>query len=348
MSDNKKIPVDVKTLMQFVPLDALTPQNIQELSKHSYLLEISQGREIFSNGGREHECLFLVEGTIELHDGDKVTALSSDSKLARHAIAANKPRSLSCIAKTDAKLVVLDSDLLDILVTWDQTAGYEVQDISADDDTDWMTSLLQIEIMQQLPAANIQSLFMSLERVPVSTGEYIIRQGDEGDYFYILLEGSCKVLRSSPRTNEDILLAELHPGDSFGEEALISEAKRNASIVMASDGVIMRLAKDKFLELMQAPLQQMISFADAEKMVAAGAVWLDVRMPSEFSNEHYPGAINMPLYFLRKDLGKLDPDRSYIVYCDSGRRSSSAAYLLAQRGYQVGVLQGGMQAAHAA
>ena len=108
------------------------------------------------------------------------------------------------------------------------------------------------------------------------------------------------------------------------------------------------LAKDKFLELMQAPLQQMISFADAEKMVAAGAVWLDVRMPSEFSNEHYPGAINMPLYFLRKDLGKLDPDRSYIVYCDSGRRSSSAAYLLAQRGYQVGVLQGGMQAAHAA
>ena len=124
---------------------------------------------------------------------------------------------------------------------------------------------------------------------------------------------------------------------------MISEAKRNASIVMQSDGVIMRLAKDKFLELMQAPLQQMIDSAEAEAMIANGAVWLDVRMPSEFKNEHYPNAVNMPLYFLRKDIGKLESDKTYIVYCDSGRRSSSAAYLLTQRGYQAVVLKGGMQ-----
>ena len=57
MSDNKKKPVDVKTLMQFVPLDALTPQNIQELSKHSALLEIPQDREIFNHALRRISVL---------------------------------------------------------------------------------------------------------------------------------------------------------------------------------------------------------------------------------------------------------------------------------------------------
>jgi len=348
MSAQHKKPVNVKTLAKFVPIDALTPNNIQELSEHAYVIDVKQGDVVFNGPERDHENMFLIEGTIELHDGSDVSVIASDATQARFTIAASKPRTMTCIAKTDATLCMLDANMFDILVTWDQTAGYEVQDVMEDEDTDWMTTLLQIEIMQQLPAANIQSLFMSFERVPVKAGTRLITQGEDGDYFYIMLEGTADVTRKSPRVDEDIKLAQLNEGESFGEEALISNVKRNASVTMSTDGVVMRLAKDKFLSLMQEPLQQLISLSDAEKAVAEGAVWLDVRLPSEFANEHYPAAVNLPLYFLRKDLSKLDMDKQYIVYCDSGRRSASAAYLMTQRGYTVRILKGGMQLHRAA
>ena len=51
-------------------------------------------------------------------------------------------------------------------------------------------------------------------------------------------------------------LAELKTGDSFGEEALISESTRNATITMITDGVLMKLAKDTFVELVKKPTLQ--------------------------------------------------------------------------------------------
>lgn len=343
MSAATKKPVNVKTLARFVPIDSLNPQNLQELSEHAYMQEYKQGDVIVSGPERDHENLFLVEGSIELHHGREVNVIASDSDLARYTIAARKPRTLQCVARTDATLCIMDANMFDLMVTWDQNAGYEVHDVMEEEDSDWMTALLQIEIMQQLPAANIQSLFMNLERIPVKAGKQLIRQDDEGDYFYILLEGNCRVTRRSPRQEDDILLAELSAGDSFGEEALISNARRNASVTMTTQGVVMRLAKDKFLPLMHEPLQQLIQYKEAEQAIKAGAVWLDVRLPSEFMHEHYPGAVNMPLYFLRKDMHRLDADKQYVVYCDSGRRSASAAYLMSQRGYDVRILKGGMQ-----
>src|SRR6202047_4506865 len=86
-----------------------------------------------------------------------------------------------------------------------------------------------------------------------------IKQGDEGDYFYIIVNGKCAVTRETPLSREGIKLAELGVGDTFGEEALIAEAKRNATVTMITDGVLMRLNKKDFRELMNDPLLQWVS-----------------------------------------------------------------------------------------
>lgn len=67
-----------------------------------------------------------------------------------------------------------------------------------------------------------------------------------------------------------------------------------------------------------------------------------MRLPSEYEKRHIPGARNIPLYFLRNKLRELDPNERYIVYCDTGRRSSAAAYLLNERGYNACVLKEGL------
>jgi rhodanese-related sulfurtransferase len=170
----------------------------------------------------------------------------------------------------------------------------------------------------------------------------VIKQGEEGDYFYIIVQGKCAVTRETPMSRDGIKLAELGVGDTFGEEALIAEAKRNATVTMVTDGVLMRLNKQDFRELMNEPLLQWVNPEQARDIIKRGGRWLDVRLPSEFQNLAVDGAMNVPLYLIRLKLSALDRKTPYVVYCDTGRRSSAAAYILVERGFDAYVLQGGV------
>lgn len=69
---------------------------------------------------------------------------------------------------------------------------------------------------------------------------------------------------------------------------------------------------------------------------------LDVRQPEEFRSEHIQGAKLIPLGDLRKRMNELPKNREIICVCRSGNRSSSAARELAEAGYKVANLNGGM------
>jgi rhodanese-related sulfurtransferase len=184
-----------------------------------------------------------------------------------------------------------------------------------------------------------------MQRVNYRASEVVIQQGAEGDYFYAIVSGRCAVTRETPLNKGGIKLAELNVGDTFGEEALISEAKRNATVTMLTDGALMRLNKQDFRELMNEPLLQWRSYEEARRIVEAGGRWLDVRLPSEHQNLAVEDSINIPLYFIRLKLSTLDRNTRYVVYCDTGRRSSAAAFILVERGYDAYVLKGGLSSA---
>ena len=151
------------------------------------------------------------------------------------------PRKFTARAATDLEYIMIDSDLLDVLLTWDQTGQYEVAELNGDglDVTgDWMTTLLQTKAFHRIPPANIQAIFMRMQRINYRARDVVIKQGTEGDYFYVVVAGKCVVTRETPLNKEGIKLAELGPGDSFGEEALIAEAKRNATVTMSTDGTL--------------------------------------------------------------------------------------------------------------
>ncbi len=343
--------VDRAVLRSLVPANALNSENFQELAAKAYVEEVPAGRIIFKAGDHDRKSTYLLEGQVTLTDGaGRVTTVAHDSDVARHPLANQQPKQQTAKAKTDCKLTRVDSDLLDILLTWDQLSGIEVSEIQAnggeDDDTDWMTRILQSRAFLQIPPANIQAMFMRMQEVPLRAGQSVIRQGDEGDYYYIIKSGRAKVTRAS-KTGTELTLATLKDGDAFGEEALLSEAKRNASVTMETDGVLMRLSKDDFNALLKAPMLNWLSFEQAQDKVARGAQFLDVRLESEHANTGIPGSINIPLFMLRLKVDALDPKVPYIVYCDTGRRSSAAAFLLSERGFQTYVLKGGVGATQA-
>lgn len=61
---------------------------------------------------------------------------------------------------------------------------------------------------------------------------------------------------------------------------------------------------------------------------------LDVRLPEEFSQEHLPSAINIPVQVLHERLAEVPADRPVVFYCRSGNRTKKAAEILTQAGYQ--------------
>jgi rhodanese-related sulfurtransferase len=169
----------------------------------------------------------------------------------------------------------------------------------------------------------------------------VIKEGDEGDFYYVIESGRFQVERLVGGAK--VVLAELKGGDSFGEEALVSEAKRNASVIGLGEGELLRLGREDFNELLREPLLKRAGFEEAAERVRRGALWLDVRYPSEYQYDKLPGAINVPLAEVRNMFAVLDRSKEYIAYCQSGRRSAAAAFLFAQRGFKVWLLEGGLR-----
>ena len=338
--------LNIEQLKGLSPLSALKRDNLHALQKKIKLLHARAGEAIFSEGDTEKRTVYLLSGTIDLKSGDEVVeTVAGGTDEALNPLAPVLPRQQTAVATTDVEYTTIDSELLDVMLTWDQTGSYEVGDIRDEEEResdDWMTTLLQTKAFHKIPPANIQAIFMRLQQVNYPAGETVIKQGDEGDYFYIITRGSCAVTRETPLNKDGIKLAELVVGDSFGEEALISEAKRNATITMQTDGSVMRLGKEDFHTLLNEPMLEWLDFDEAEKVIADGGQWLDVRLPSEFEASHKEGAVNVPLYFLRLKLNTLDLGTKYVVYCDTGRRSSAAAFILSERDYQAVVLKGGL------
>ena len=342
--------VSTELLRGFSPLDGLKRDNLAALARKIKIREMTPGQLLFKEGDTEKRTLYVISGILELVDHGKVVGIvESGTEIARNPIAPVYPRRVSARARDRVQFISIDSDLLDVMLTWDQTGTYEVSELAGRSDQtndDWMTMLLQTKAFHKIPPANIQAIFMRMQQINYRTGDVILKQGAEGDYFYVLIRGSALVTRETPLSKEGIKLAELKVGDTFGEEALISDAKRNATVTMRNDGAVMRLGKDDFKKLLNEPMLDWVNMAEGEQLIRDGAQWLDVRLPSEFENQHLDSAINIPLYFIRLKISTLDQSKTYIVCCDTGRRSSAGAYILSERGYQAYVLTGGINRDH--
>lgn len=346
-----------KQIKELIPINELPPNLQARLMEKAQLMEVKKSRFIFKQGDKDDYSYYLLDGEIELHANKQLdSVIKSGSDRAKYALAQLQPRQFSAKAKTALKILLVERNNLDHLMllaqetTTDPTlrsgggSDIEVDEVDGvGDDNDWMTQMLQSELFSKIPMANIHQLFALLEEVEFSAGDVVIKQGDPGDHYYIVSEGRCAVSRKpSPKSN-DVKLAELKTGDSFGEEALISNSTRNATITMITDGVLMKLAKDTFVELVKKPTLQSLAFDEADALVNDGsAKWLDVRFPNEHGESSIDDSLNIPLNSLRLQSDKLDSSMIYILYCDTGGRSSTGAFLLAERGFDVSYLDGGL------
>lgn len=338
MREAQAARADVAELARLVPLAGLSRERLAQLAELALIrraprgsdpvAERTPGQSVFLLGG---ELLLAFEG-----GGSLVVVGGSGDGL--QALNRQKGRIVRSKAITDVDLLAFEDDLLDTLATWDEAVRSDARFGGA-----FTLSSLRTGAFAQLPTAHIEELLKRFERRRVARGESVIREGEEGDFYYVVDSGRFRVERRVGGAH--VVLAELKSGDAFGEEALVSDAKRNASVAALTEGDVLRLAREDFNELLREPLLRRLEFRAAADRVRDGALWLDVRYPSEYQYDRLPGAINVPLAEVRNMYAVLDRSREYIAYCQSGRRSAAAAFLFAQRGFRVSLLEGGLQRA---
>ncbi len=341
------MPMSASDLAKLFPLESLRNETREQLGRDAVISQYNRHDYVFEAGSVDDDTVYLLEGELqcEYSDGRKVAHIAT-AQHGRYPLNDAIPRRFAAkVTSSKAKILRLDRRFLEKIITWDQVSrseSYKHFD-STPGANSWVFRLLNSHAFLKLPTGNIEKMFQRFEEIKALPGEIIMREGDAPDYFYVIREGTASVskyLDGAPQ-----VVAYLREGDIFGEDALLANVPRNATVRTMQGGRLMRLKKEDFEAVLKPPMVHWVLPADAARLVKDGAIILDVRMPEEFEQRGIDGAINIPLYRLREDAAMALPAGSQlVVYCNTGERSAAAAFILNGLGYTVHALHGGLGA----
>lgn len=329
-------------LRSFIPWQFLSDEQLDLLLEKSQVLNLFNEQILCDVGDNEQVHFYLLNGQLDFeHVSGKKSSMVYGEEMAYQPIAHHFPRRFKVSAHDDARVLKVPSDLLEKLLCWRQVSRCMLSDIAMDEnyqeDFPWIKKLLESKLFYKVPPTNIYHILDHFEEQAVTKGDQVIVQGEVGTCCYFIKQGQANVFVLG---EGDEPVATISEGNVFGEDALVNDKPRNASIVMASDGVLMRLEKARFFELLKAPSITMVTPSNIEGFLESGAVLLDVRTQDEFDLGHHPKALNIPLHIVLLKSALLDKSQQYITYSGSEDRSKAAAHLLNEAGYNVFAMQG--------
>ncbi len=225
----------------------------------------------------------------------------------------------------------IDSDELDDLLGWGHLGAFVLPEP-------------HLKVFHRLPLDCVAQAIQRLVERTVAAGDAIVRQGEAGDAYYVILAGEAEVWEAGADGAPPRLVNRLVDGDSFGEEALLADGLRGATVTMTTPGRLLVLGKADFDTLMRPPLVEQIDADQARQWLDRGAAQLmDCRHPDEYAACHIPGAHLVPLDRLRHEgVYRIEADLTWIVCCRNGQRSRAAVFLLRERGIHALVLTAGL------
>ncbi len=331
-------------LARFSPFNTLAFEYLSKVIEKASVKEYAKGAIIFKRGRELNHSMYLVSGNVDLIDSQfAITSISSEEDSHKVPLNSASPTQVSAVAKSPVVILLVESDFSDLVLAWSESGNQESNELidehaefEAAEEGDWMSSLLQSPFFNKIPPGNIRQLFLRFKSQKAAADEIIIKEGERGEFFYVLELGSAKVL-----DKQGNILAALRPGDYFGEEALVGDTTRNATVKMLTPGKLMTLEKGDFLTLLQEPVRRFITYEELTKDLEPQNRYqiIDVRLPLERRFQSVPQSRNIPLSQLRKNLPDLDQSQVYVVTDDAGRRADVAAQLLNQAGYETLILQ---------
>jgi len=331
--------------------------SIQEIKKYSYFKNLSEnclkevstqletlivppGTEIVKQNAPADYMYFIKNGEVEVTrrnkhgQNAKITNLKTGEIFGEMALLTCSSRHNTVTALSEVTLYRLGRSDFDSILLKDASLKRLIEGKICD-----YKSYNEIKTLQPLALLTPEKMSALMEKFlqkSYKKGEVIINEGDLGDYYYIIQKGKASVKRG------DNIIDFITVGDGFGEEALIRDKKRNATITALEDVTLFALNKDDFNELLKKSHLDYTFSEDIAENSMSKYVFIDVRIPPEYEEDHIAGAINIPLEELRSKFSELDPNTEYLTYCTNDSRGMAAAFLMASQGFKAKNLRGGL------
>lgn len=330
-----------RILRKLVPLTLFPSEAFAELCA-SITVEQIKDEMLFKRGDTNPDLVYLLNGSVTLQSGELVVdVIDAASESAKFALAHQIPRKIDAIANGLVKIVRLDAHTVNNppIVDYQEDQGYTILEELTGDSDDWMTALLHLPLFQELSPSHLQKILISLKTARYNEGEIVLKAGEPVEYFYLVIQGHCLLNRKLPETEYNL---KINPGDSFGEEYLITENLSAESVTAISDVSLIQLDKKLFLSQIKTPLVRYVTQTEIPETRAKGAIVLDVRLPRYYAKQNLTGSANIPLLELRMRIAEIPKDKQVIVVCAKGFESEAGAYLLTKNKIDALALAGGL------
>lgn len=326
----------------YMPFTLLSKERITEVVNVVRFIEMREGEIFQITGGRGKDYLYVIEGSLNVITHGEVRHIKGPEETRKAPIILQpQPATSTIVARSNTIICHADRSMLDDLISWDEMV-HMMEDVN-EGLAEQMEQVRNSLVFRRMPLELVEMAFARMKTVNLKKGESAVKQGEEGNSYYIITKGSADVMQTGVYDSKPKKIAELKAGDAFGCDALISGATRSETVVMREDSTLSVLNKKDFEELVSNPLIKTANQRVVKSMLETGYIPIDVRYPEEFDEGHIPGARLIPLFELRNRISELDKKEKYVVYCHGGSRAAVAALVLTQNQYDVVSLQGGLR-----
>nr|XP_045598842.1 cGMP-dependent protein kinase, isozyme 1-like [Procambarus clarkii] len=222
-------------------LKHLDSSQVREIVDSMYPQEFGANTWVIREGDAGSHLYVSAMGELEVvKDGDILGRMSSGKAFGELAILYNCTRTASIKAVTAAKVWVLDRRVFQQVM---MRSGLK----RLEDNIHFLSS---VPLLHNLNRDHLTKIADALEVDFYAPGTYIIRQGTSGDSFYILRSGKVRVTQRIPGKSDEEEIRVLQKGSYFGEQALLREECRTASVIAMAPGVeCLTLDRESFIQL---------------------------------------------------------------------------------------------------
>ncbi|NXO23671.1 KGP2 kinase, partial [Cisticola juncidis] len=219
-SSEKKLITDALNKNQF--LKRLEPHQTRDMVECMYERTFQQGSYVIRQGEPGNHIFVLKEGSLEVFQQNKLlSSIPVWTAFGELAILYNCTRTASVKAITNVKTWALDREVFqNIMRVTAQTRQEQYRNF-----------LRSVSLLKNLPEDKLTKIMDCLEVEYYDKGDYVIRQGEEGNTFFIIAKGKVIVTQSTTDHSQPQVIKNLHKGDYFGEKALISDDVRSANVI---------------------------------------------------------------------------------------------------------------------
>jgi len=199
-----------------------------------------------------NQMFILLKGHVSVYKfnpknkkDEKIAILGPGDIFGERTLFLQEPRSATIITKGEGNLLIMDKDEFNKLLKESKPFKEKIQKM-VEESFKFFDLIKSVPLFKDVSEKDLKLLAPKIKFETFEIGEFIFKEGKIGNTFYIIKEGKVEIFTGSEENQTKNILAELGPGEFFGEIALFREIKRTASVKAIKTSIGLSIDKEDF------------------------------------------------------------------------------------------------------